>query len=146
MFWRFAVFYVVIIAAISFAGISSPRESIHNPADLTVLLGTVILSSFALFMEYRKMKKNQAKEPEPQNVLINKRLTFIKKSQLAFLFLVLAHIISNSRQFTGAINNTQLEFSFLSIALDQNTFLILFAGEFVLIALAFYLFSKNETE
>ncbi len=92
------------------------------------------------------MKKNQAKEPEPQNVLINKRLTFIKKSQLAFLFLVLAHIISNSRQFTGAINNTQLEFSFLSIALDQNTFLILFAGEFVLIALAFYLFSKNETE
>ena len=52
VFWRFAIFYVVVIAAISYKGFSSPRVSIHNPADLTVLLGTVMLSSFALFMEF----------------------------------------------------------------------------------------------
>ncbi len=146
MFWRFAIFYVLFIAAISFAGISSPRESIHNPADLTVLLGTVILSSFALFMEYRKMKKNQAKEPEPKNDSSNKRLTFIKKSQLAFLFLVVAHIISNSRQFTGAINNTQFEFSFLWVTVDKSTFIILYLTELIGMVLIVYLFAKNEAE
>lgn len=136
----------MVIAAISYKGFSSPRVSIHNPADLTVLLGTVMLSSFALFMEYRKMKKNQAKEPEPQNVLINKRLTFIKKSQLAFLFLVLAHIISNSRQFTGAINNTQFEFSFLWVTVVKSTFIILYLTELIGMVLIVYLFAKNEVE
>lgn len=92
------------------------------------------------------MKKNQAKEPEPKNDSSNKRLTFIKKSQLAFLFLVVAHIISNSRQFTGAINNTQFEFSFLWVTVDKSTFIILYLTELIGMVLIVYLFAKNEAE